>query len=72
MGVSVLGGFATLQTLRSESKVWVANMSDFCFDEDACQASDTIGEGDRVVVRVWRIVNEGWRAAIKMEPFMYL
>jgi len=52
LGVSAVGGFATLQTRRSPSEVCVANMSDFCFDEEACQANVTIGDGARDVVKV--------------------
>ena len=71
-GDSFTGGFATLQTLKSPFEDCVANMSDFCFDEDACQASERIGEGPREVVSVWRIVNWGRRFAIKIDPFWYL
>ena len=44
-------------------------MSDFCFEEDACQAIVMIEDGPREVVRVWRIVNWGRRVAIKIDPF---
>jgi len=71
-GDSFPGGFATLQILKSPLEACVANMSDFCFEEDACQASDKIGEGPREVVREWRMVNWGWRFAIRIDPFWYL
>lgn len=47
-------------------------MSDFCLDEEPCQARPAMGEGDLGVVRVWRMVKEGCRVAIKMEPLRYL
>ena len=68
-GASFPGGFATLQTLKSPLEACVANMSDFCFDEDACQASEIMGEGPREVVKVWRIVNWGRRVAMSIDPF---
>lgn len=58
-GVSLPGGFATLQTLRSPFADCVANMSDFCFDEEACHANVTIGDGPRDVVRVCKMVKVG-------------
>lgn len=51
-GDSFPGGFATLQTLRSPLDACVASISDFCFEEEACQANDTIGDGPREVVKV--------------------
>lgn len=57
--LSEVGGLPTLQTLRSPSEHCVANMSDFCFDEDACQAKETMGDGARAVVKVCSIVKEG-------------
>ena len=69
-GESLVGGLATLQTLRSPSEVWVASMSDFCFEDDACQARLAMGEGPRDVLKVWRMVKEGCRQASKMEPFL--
>lgn len=51
-GDSFTGGFATLQTLKSPLEACVANISDFCLEEEACQANDIIGEGPREVVRV--------------------
>jgi hypothetical protein len=71
-GASLPGGFATLQTLRSPLADIVASMSDFCFDDDACHANDTIGEGPREVVIVWRMVNVGNNVAIRIDPFWYL
>ena len=68
-GASLCGAFGTLQTLRSPSDVWDANISDFCLEDDPCQASPAIGEGALGVVRVWRMVKDGWRVAIRMEPF---
>ncbi len=71
-GVSAVGGLETLQTRRSPSEVCVANISDFCLVDEACHAKFTIGEGARAVVNVCKIVKEGCRATIKIEPFMYL
>lgn len=51
-GDSLPGGLVTLQILRSPFDACVASMSDFCFDEEACQASEIIGDGPREVVRV--------------------
>lgn len=70
-GASVCGYFDTLQTLRSPSAVCVASMSVFCFDEDPCHASPVIFAGDLDVLRVCRIVNDGWSVAMSIEPFMY-
>lgn len=58
-GNSVVGGLDTLQTLRSPSAVCVASMSDFCLEDEACQASAEIGDGALEVVRVCNIVNDG-------------
>ena len=58
-GMSLVGGLATLQTRRSPSDDWVASASDFCFDEEACQANIVIGEGSQDVLKVCRIVNAG-------------
>jgi hypothetical protein len=69
LGDSFPGGFATLQTLKSPFDACVANMSDFCFDEEACQAIEMIGDGPREVVSVCRIVNWGRRLAINIDPF---
>lgn len=52
LGGSLVGGLATLQTLRSPSEVWVASMSDFCFDDEACHARFAIGEGPLDVLSV--------------------
>lgn len=71
-GVSAVGGFATLHTRRSPSKVCDINMSDFCFVDEACQAKLTIAEGERAVVRVCRIVKVGSRDTIRTEPLRYL
>jgi hypothetical protein len=71
-GASLPGGFATLQTLRSPLADIVASMSDFCFDDDACHANETIGEGPREVVIVCRMVNVGNNVAIRIDPFWYL
>ena len=59
LGVSVFGGFETLQTRRSPSTVCVASMSDLCFVEDACHTKFATAEGARAAVRVCRIVNDG-------------
>lgn len=72
LGGSAVGGFETLQTRKSPSCVWEANMSDRCLVDDACHDRLTIGDGARGVVKVWRMVKEGCRATIKMEPFIYL
>jgi hypothetical protein len=71
-GASLVGGLATLQTLRSPSEVWVASMSDFCFDEEACQARFAIADGPLDVLRVWRIVKAGCSDAKRIDPFLYL
>ena len=71
-GRSLTGYFATLQTRKSPSEVCVASMSDLCFEDDACQASAAMGEGPLEVVRVCRIVKDGWSVAINIEPFWYL
>lgn len=71
-GDSAVGGLETLQTRRSPSEVCVANISDFCLVDDACQARFTIDEGARGVVKVCKIVKEGCKATIKMEPLRYL
>jgi hypothetical protein len=48
-------------------------MSDFCFEEEACHASPTIGDGaSEVVVSVCSIVNIGESAAIRIDPLLYL
>src|SRR5947199_2617461 len=44
-GASLVGGLATLQTLKSLSDVCVASISDFCFDDEACHARPAIGDG---------------------------
>jgi hypothetical protein len=46
-------------------------MSDFCFEEDPCQASLFSGDGARFVLKVCKIVNEGCKVAIKIDPFIY-
>lgn len=72
-GVSPLWAtFGILHTLRSPSEVCAASISDFCLDDEPCQASPAIGEGALGVVRVCRMVNEGWSVAIKIEPLRYL
>lgn len=72
LGDSAVGGFETLHTRKSPSDVCVANMSDFCFVDDACHARFTIGEGARGVVNVCKIVKAGCRATTNIEPFRYL
>ena len=71
-GTSAEGGFATLQTRRSPSAVWVANMSDFCLVEDACHVRVAIGDGPREVDKVCRIVNDGVKPARRTDPLLYL
>lgn len=58
-----------LQTSKSPSLVWLANISDFCLVDEACQANDTIGEGAREVVSVCKMVNVGCKFVISIEPF---
>lgn len=69
LGDSAVGGFETPQTRKSPSEVCVASISDFCFVEDACHAKFTIGEGARAVVKVCKIVKEGCKATIRIDPF---
>lgn len=71
LGIPLVGGLGTLQTRRSPSAFWIASMSDFCFEEDACHVSIEMGEGDLAVLRVCRIVNCGCSAAKRMEPLRY-
>ena len=71
-GASAVGGLETLQTRKSPSEVCVANISDFCLDDDACHARLTIGEGAREVVKVCKIVKEGCKATTRIDPFRYL
>ena len=66
------GGFDILHTRKSPSIVCVANMSDFCLDEDACHANVTMGEGALVVLRVWMMVKVGFKDTSRIEPFIYL
>lgn len=63
-----MGGFGTLQTLKSPSAFCIASISDFCFEEDACHVSIEMGEGDLVVFNVCKIVNCGCSAASRIEP----
>ena len=72
LGESPYADFGMLQTLKSPSAVCAASMSDFCFDEDPCQASLLSGEGALLELKVCKIVNAGCKFAIKIEPFMYL
>ena len=59
-----------LHTRRSPSQVWVASMSDFCLEEDACHANVTMGEGALAVERVWRMVKAGCNVAMRIEPLL--
>lgn len=68
-GGSLLGALGTLQTRRSPSHVWVASISDFCFDDEPCQAKLMMGEGCFGVVRVCRMVKVGCSVTMRMEPF---
>ena len=52
LGASLVGGLATLQTLKSPSDVCVASISDFCFDDEACHARFAIGDGPLEVLSV--------------------
>ena len=52
LGASLVGGLATLQTLKSPSEVWVASISDFCLDDEACHARFAIGDGPLDVLKV--------------------
>ena len=72
LGLSAVGGLAMLHTLRSPSKLCIANISDFCFVDEACHARFTIGEGARDVDSVCKMVKEGCRATIRIDPFIYL
>jgi hypothetical protein len=47
-------------------------MSDFCFDEEACQARFAIADGPLDVLSVWRIVKAGCSDAKRIDPFLYL
>jgi hypothetical protein len=46
-------------------------MSAFCFDEDECHASVTIGAGDRELFKVCIMLNCGCNVATTIVPFMY-
>jgi hypothetical protein len=70
-GASDDGPLGTLHTRRSASAVCAASMSVFDFEEEPCQAKSVICAGARVVLRVWRMAKEGWRVAIRRDPFMY-
>lgn len=70
LGTSAVGGLATLHTRKSPSKVCVASMSDFCFEDDVCHDRLAIGEGAREIVNVWRIVKLGFRETSRIEPFI--
>ena len=70
-GGSPVFPLGTLHTRKSPSEVWVASMSVFCLDDDPCQASPVILDGARVVVRVWRMVNEGCNVAMRIDPLRY-
>jgi hypothetical protein len=72
LGLSALPDFGMLQTRRSPSTVCAASMSDFCFEDEPCQASLFNGEGGLLVLSVCSMVNAGWRFAISIDPFMYL
>lgn len=63
------GDFAMLQTRRSPSWVWVASMSDFCREDEACHARVTIGDGALEVVKLCSMVNRGCSEAINKLPF---
>ena len=71
LGASAFGGFDTLHTRRSPSAVWVASISDFCLDEDACQLRESIGDGARLVISVCMIVKDGCRDASRIDPLLY-
>lgn len=57
------------QTRMDPSAVWVANMSDFCFDEEPCHERPQTGEGPRTVLSEWSMVKVGDSVAMRMEPF---
>lgn len=71
-GGSVCGALGTLHTRRSPSLVCVASISDFCFDDEPCQAKLMMGDGAFGVVKVCRMVNDGCRVTMRMEPFWKL
>lgn len=63
---------ATLHTLKSPSRVCVASISVFCFEDEVCHANEVIGEGDKEeVVSVYKMVN-GVKVATNIEPLLYL
>lgn len=68
-GSSALYDLATLQTRRSPSCVWTASMSDLDLEDDACQASVTMGEGPLEVVKLCKMVKRGCKVATRREPF---
>jgi hypothetical protein len=72
LGESPLAVFGMLQTRKSPSMVCAASMSDFCFEDEPCQASLLRGDGGLFVLNVWRIVKDGCKFAMRMEPFIYL
>ena len=59
-----------LHTRKSQLALCTANMSDFCFDEDACHAKPTIGAGATELERVWRMVKVGSSEAMMTDPFL--
>ena len=67
-----MNDLATLHTLKSPSSVCTANISDFWREDDACQASVTMGDGALDVLRLCKIVNLGCSVAMIREPFWYL
>ena len=72
LGTSAPAGFAILQTRKSPLAICTASISDLCFEFDACQAKPTIGDGVTDVDRVCKIVKEGKRDAIRIDPLLYL
>lgn len=71
-GGSFSAGFETLQTFKSPFNACVANMSDFCFDDDACHDKLIKGDGLREIVSVCRMLKVGWSVASRTVPFWYL
>lgn len=61
-----------LQTRRSPSNVRTANMSDFCFVDEACHARCAIGDGARGTGNVCKIVKAGRSETSNMDPLRYL
>lgn len=71
-GGSPFWTFGILQTRKSPSAVCAASISDLDFEDELCQARPTIVEGAFGLISVCTMVNEGWRQAMRIDPFWYL